>query len=73
MQALGIRSDQALKRLSDLHAHVDYHARATQTVIDAQIDPPAAAQLNDAGGGVLVVASVLGLLDEIVEVRDESV
>ncbi len=72
MQALGIRSDQALKRLNDLHAHEDYHGRATQTVIDSQIDPPSAAQLNDAGGGQIVMASVLRLLDEIIEGRDES-
>ncbi len=72
MQALGISSGQALKRLSDLHAREDYHGRATQAVIDSQVDSPAAAQLNDAGGGKLVMTSVLGLLDEIVEVRDES-
>ncbi len=73
MQALGISSEQALKRLNDLHAHEDYHGRAIQAVVDSQIDSPAAAQLNDAGGGAIVLASALALLNEIVEVRDESV
>lgn len=73
MQALGIMRDQASNRLRDLHTHVDYHGRATQAVINAQIDPPAAAQLNDVGGGKLVMDSVLVLLDAIVEVRDENV
>lgn len=72
MAALGIRPEQAAKRLGDLRVHETYHVRLTQAVIDSQLDPPAAAQLDDAGGGALVVATVLGLLDELIEVHNEG-
>lgn len=61
------------KRVRELHEHGDYHARAVQAVIDAQLDPGAAAQLNDAGGGSMVLATALRTLDHCVSTRlDDS-
>ncbi len=72
IEELNVLPEHVSKRLADLRAHEAYHGRATQAVIDAQLDSPASAQLNDAGGGSLVVTSVVGLLDDLIEVCDES-
>jgi len=71
-EALGTGPEQLAKRLHDLHTNVTYHGRATQAVIDAQLEPAAADQLNDAGGGPCVVSAVLDILGECIEVHDES-
>jgi hypothetical protein len=62
-------------RTSDLHQHVPYHAKAIQEVIDTQLDPAAAAQLKEAGGGKTVLEAVLALLDRVLmkpKVSDEG-
>ena len=60
------------ERISDLHEHGDYHAKAIQAVIDTQLDPGAAAQLNDAGGGSMVLAAALRTLDHCVATRVDA-
>jgi predicted nucleotidyltransferase component of viral defense system len=47
------------ERLDDLDRHTAYHARTIQTVIDTQLDPDAAKNINDAGGGAMVLRAVV--------------
>jgi hypothetical protein len=49
-------------RLKDLRQNADYHARAVQAVIDSQLDPVAAGQVNIGGGGQTVFGRALELI-----------
>ncbi len=62
LRAAGITSARTEERLRDLVTHRDYHAKAVQAVIDTQLDPAAAAQLDDAGGGARVLEDVMSIL-----------
>lgn len=53
------------RRLNDLGRSAARHAAAIDAVIQGQIDPASAATLGDAGGGQAVLASVRGLLSEL--------
>jgi hypothetical protein len=50
------------RRLDDLTRAADHHARALDAVIREQLDPAAAATLEECGGGRDVLARVRGLL-----------
>lgn len=54
MKTLEIAGDDIAERVADLENHRAYHAKAIQAVIDSQLDPAAAMNLNDAGGGARV-------------------
>lgn len=69
---LGIQAEVIQKRIEDLRSHSGYHAKATQAIIDSQLDPVAAAQIGDAGGGTLVLSTVLTILEKLVEVSHEG-
>ena len=71
MQPSGLRtkfgrlgmSDQAIaRRLRDLHERSDYHIRALGAVIADDLDPPAAASIDAAGGAKMVLQTVQDLL-----------
>ena len=47
------------ERLDDLDRHAAYHAKTIQTVIDTQLDPAAAENINAAGGGAMVLRTVV--------------
>ena len=66
LQALGIDSDYIGKRTHDLRKHSEHHIKAIQEVIDTQLEPEAAAQLNDAGGGRAVLAAVVNILEQYI-------
>lgn len=68
LHALNPTRSNADKRMLDLNRHGDYHAKSVQAVIDTQLAPVAAAQLNDAGGGSMVLASVLQTMDRCLAV-----
>jgi hypothetical protein len=53
--ALGIAPAVAREKLDDLDRHCAHHAKAVQTIIDTQLDPQAAKNLNAAGGGTMVL------------------
>jgi len=74
LQAAGITSNDTEKQMMQFQTDRDYHAKATQAVIDAQLDPEAAVQLNDAGGGEMVLNKVIGILKRYIRVggSDES-
>jgi hypothetical protein len=50
------------QRMDDLRKNKAYHACAVQEVIDTQLDPAAANQIGDAGGGKMIVEDVLKVL-----------
>lgn len=62
LDELKITSTDIESKMIDLREHGDYHAKAVQLVIDSQLDPDAAAQLNDAGGGQMVLDTIMALL-----------
>jgi len=74
LRSSGIAFSAIEKRMSRLRKHSDYHAKAVQEVIDTQLDAVAAAQLNDAGGGRVVLDAATALLKRYVrsEMPDES-
>lgn len=62
------------ERMLDLQEHRDYHAKAVQEVIDTQLNHEAGAQLNDAGGGQMVLDMAMNVLNRYIKVwrSDES-
>lgn len=62
LKTLDIPSSDVACRMDDLRKNKIYHARAVQEVVDAQLDFPAADQIKDAGGGVMVLEEVLNVL-----------
>lgn len=58
----GVTMPVVRKRLDDLKRHAAYHARSVQAVIDAQLDPVAAASIRSAGGGAMVLRTVAAML-----------
>ena len=72
LRALGITQARVDERILDLHKHVVYHAKTIQAVMDTRLDTEAAAQLNDAGGGAMVLAAALRTLDHCVVTRRDA-
>jgi hypothetical protein len=72
LETLGITAAVVARRLSDLQQHRAYHARATQAVIDTQLETVAADQLNDCGGGELVLSSAMEVLVHAIGASSES-
>ena len=63
MNSLMISEKRVAKRISDLRQHQEYHARAVQAIIDMQLDSAVANQLNDAGGGEMILLAVLPIIE----------
>jgi len=59
---LGISDASVRNRISDFVKYPDYHAEAIQAVINDQLDPVAADNINEAGGGVMILDNVMSLL-----------
>jgi hypothetical protein len=55
----GITAAAVRDRLDDVEHHAAYHAKAIQEVLDAQLDPDAAGNINAAGGGAMVLRTVV--------------
>ena len=53
---LAISPDTIRKTLQDLDQHAQYHAGAIQNIIDTQVEPTVAQQLNSGGGAQTVLA-----------------
>ncbi|NCC52893.1 MAG: hypothetical protein EOM20_17005 [Spartobacteria bacterium] len=62
LHALNISANHVRKRMGDLQDHHEYHAKAIQETINTQLDTHAANQINDAGGGLMVLKVVLDLM-----------
>jgi hypothetical protein len=65
IQSLQIRPESIRKRLKDLEEHSDYHAPSIQRVIDQQVEPEAAAQINAGGGGRMVLNVAVAALQRL--------
>jgi hypothetical protein len=74
LHALKMNNNDIEIKIRDLQEHSEYHARAVQEVIDTQLEPEAAAQLNDSGGGGMVLDTVINILNQYInlEKTDES-
>jgi hypothetical protein len=57
-----LRPETVARRLKDLQENREYHATAIQKVIDEQMDPTVAHQMNAGGGGRAVLDSALNLI-----------
>ena len=69
LQALRINDNDLEKKIRDLRKNSVYHAKAIQEVIDTQLDAEAAAQLNDVGGGKMVLDAVMNILDRYISLE----
>ena len=58
----GVTPAVVRERLDDLDRHAAYHAKMLQTVVDTQLDPEAAKNINEAGGGAMVLRTVLATI-----------
>jgi hypothetical protein len=65
LKALDIPAAAVEQRMADLRKNEAYHARAIQEVIDTQLDPAAADQIKDAGGGAMILAAALTALSAV--------
>lgn len=72
LRTLKIPHSAILTVVADLLKHKDYHAKAVQAVLDTQVDAAAAAHLNDAGGGMMVLDAALQLLSKNVATEPEA-
>ncbi|HWX21193.1 MAG TPA: nucleotidyl transferase AbiEii/AbiGii toxin family protein [Candidatus Binatia bacterium] len=63
--ALGIDPEAVRKSLQDFDEEADYHARAIQEIIETQVDPTAAEQINAGGGGRTVLADSLKFIKRV--------
>jgi hypothetical protein len=59
---LGVSDARMQKRISYFVDQPKYHAQAIQAVIDEQLDPSAADNINDGGGGQMILETVMVLL-----------
>jgi hypothetical protein len=62
---LAIPGSAITERMADFRNHQAYHARALQDVVDAQLEPAAAAQIRDVGGGVGILSETLRVLESL--------
>jgi hypothetical protein len=62
LAAVEILREDVRKRLEDLRVHAAYHTRALQAVVDGQLDPEAAANINAAGGARVILDRALEVL-----------
>jgi ATP-dependent Clp protease ATP-binding subunit ClpA len=51
LATLQLRPETLSRRIKDLKDNQEYHARAIQKVIDEQMEPTVAQQMNAGGGG----------------------
>ena len=57
-----LRPEMVAQRLKNLQENREYHATAIQKVIDQQMNPTVAQQMNSGGGGRAVLESALNLI-----------
>lgn len=65
LRKLRLRPEAIAQRLDDLRENKEYHAAAVQKVIDEQMEPATARQMNTGGGGKAVLDSALNLLTRV--------
>jgi hypothetical protein len=59
LEKLHVDPASVRRRLDDLGQNVEYHSRTVQAILDSQLDPVVAAQINAGGGGKTVFSRAL--------------
>lgn len=62
LKSLGVTAETVRERLNDLELHAVYHAKSVQAVIDMQLDPEAAKNIQAAGGGIMVLKQAMATI-----------
>jgi hypothetical protein len=62
---LEINAETIRKRLRDLAEYGEYHASAIQKIIDTQVEPAVAQQMNSGGGGQTILAESLKIIGRV--------
>lgn len=70
LSTLSASGEQTADRLERLRRTLDVHARSVDRIIEAQVDPAAAANLRRAGGGATICDSVLRVLARLLTETD---
>lgn len=68
----GITHGMVEERLADLKENPGYHARAIQEIIETQLEPVAAAHINAAGGGSMILVAACEILDRYLPTDPET-
>ncbi len=66
LKTLGIARSVIEEKMRDLDRHAAYHGKAIQTIINTQLDPEAAKNIDAAGGGALVLKRATATIRNIV-------
>jgi hypothetical protein len=72
LKSLGISRAAVQRLIEDLKGASQYPIRAIQEIVDTQLEPVAAAQINAAGGGRIILGAVCGLLDRYLSDLDDK-
>lgn len=72
LHTLGMTDKDIENKMRDVQEHSSYHTKATQEVIDTQLDSEAAAQLDDSGGGRMVLDTVMSILNRYIGLETEN-
>lgn len=72
LETLSVTHEDMRKRLDDLETQAAYHLRAIQLVVDNQLDPEAARNINAAGGAEIILNRVLGIIRANIVFADEA-
>jgi hypothetical protein len=62
MKTLGLGAADVKKVLDDLEKHAAHHAKSVQAIVDGQLDPASAKNINAAGGGKMILVKTFVLL-----------
>jgi co-chaperonin GroES (HSP10) len=66
-KTLRITSAILQERLDDLDRHRGYHTKAVRAIVDTQLDPEAAKNINAAGGAAMVLKQAVATIRNRVE------
>lgn len=69
LRTLEIAAEDVTRVLDDLDKHADYHAKALQAIVDGQLDPVSAKNVDAAGGGRMILEQAVSLLRSNLGVR----
>ena len=72
LRGLNIEPSRVRERVSDIEDHRDYHAKAIQVVVDEQVIPAVADNIDSTGGGRMILDRVLELLHRHVPMDEDN-
>ena len=72
LQMLSVSPQNAAKGLRRIEAQRIVHVREIERILEDQVDPPAADNLRDAGGGAMIWEAVMHRLEEVLGVEERE-